>query len=318
MTFTTLQLSTRVPICTVDHLLWVYWVVQLCDLIVPRRICSLQMCWRFRHLRRLLGLGAGKKLPQFPVIWGVGVDQESGLIMVMVVGRTLEAVEALYGNLFRICIPSFLLIFFSFLPFLPLRLVGVTRDSWGWAWTAWRRPGATSALESTLRIHSGDWTIIKNIPSDSEPEAPDVTPVPVPLSQVAPGVLWSPRVWGDKERTCVPHRRLLVLCRVFRHHCCFCLLVLPRGHHRLHLPSEQVPREQPGAAHCECGGLLDHCRSALTLLWWCGGVLCSPGLCGDCRLLLHVAGQLLCLGQGPFWRENGHRPRWGSAPRLGL
>lgn len=78
MTFITPQLSRHIHICTVDHLLWVYVVVQLCDLIVPRLICSLQMCWRSRHLRRLLGLAAGKKLLQFPVIWGVGVDPRVG------------------------------------------------------------------------------------------------------------------------------------------------------------------------------------------------------------------------------------------------
>lgn len=49
--------------------------------------------------------------------------------MVIMAVRTLEAMEALYGNLFRICIPSFLLIFFSFLPFLPLRRVEVTPDN---------------------------------------------------------------------------------------------------------------------------------------------------------------------------------------------
>lgn len=104
-------------------------------------------------------------------------------------------------------------------------------------------------------------SIIKYVLSDSEP---DVTPVPV--TQVAPGVLWSPRMWGYKERACVPHWRLLVLCRVFCHHSSLCLLVLPLGHHHLHLPSEQVPWEQPGPAHRECGGLLNHCSFAVTAL----------------------------------------------------
>lgn len=78
MAFITLQLSRRIHVCTVDHLLRVGRVVQLCDLIVPRLICSLQMCWRFRHLRRLPGLAAGKMLLQFSVIGGGGSGPRAG------------------------------------------------------------------------------------------------------------------------------------------------------------------------------------------------------------------------------------------------
>lgn len=94
----------------------------------------------------------------------------------------------------------------------------------------------------------------------------DGTSVPVPVSQVVPGVFRSPRLWGNKDRTCVPHWRLLILRRVFCHHCCFCLLVLPHGHRRLHLPSEQIPREQPWASHRECGCLLNHFSCAVIIL----------------------------------------------------
>lgn len=101
-----------------------------------------------------------------------------------------------------------------------------------------------------------------SVPSDSRPEQQQ----PVPVSQVVPGVLRSPRLRGDEDRTRVPCRRLLVLRGVFRHHCCFCLPVLPGGHRGLHLPSEQIPREQPWASHRECGCLLNHFSRAVTVL----------------------------------------------------
>lgn len=44
----------------------------------------------------------------------------------------------------------------SSLPFLHLQHVGATLGSCGLAWTAWRRPAATSASASTLRILSGE------------------------------------------------------------------------------------------------------------------------------------------------------------------
>lgn len=42
------------------------------------------------------------------------------------------------------------------------------------------------------------------------------------------------------------------------------------------------------------------------------------GLCSDCGVLLHVAGQLLGLGKGSVRRESGHWSRWGAAPHLCL
>lgn len=51
----------------------------------------------------------------------------------------------------------FVVFLYSSLPFLHLQHVGATLGSCGLAWTAWRRPAATSALASTLLILSGEW-----------------------------------------------------------------------------------------------------------------------------------------------------------------
>lgn len=141
--------------------------------------------------------------------------------------------------------------------------------------------------------------------------------------QVVPGVLWSACMWGHKEGACVPHWRLFILCGVLRHHCGLCLPVFPRGHHSLHLLSEQVPWKQPRTADCEYSGL---CHSATThkvvtmylmsLIFLLSYV--PSGLCSDSGVLLHVAGQFLCLGQGSVWCESGHWSRWGAAPHLCL
>lgn len=42
-------------------------------------------------------------------------------------------------------------------------------------------------------------------------------------------------------------------------------------------------------------------------------LLSLSGFCGDRSVFLHVAGQLLCVGQGPVWCEGGHWSRWGAA-----
>lgn len=69
--------------------------------------------------------------------------------------------------------------------------------------------------------------------------------------QVVPGFLRGAGVRGDEDGPRLPHRRLLILSGVLRHHCRLCLPVFPHGHRRLHLLSEQVPREHPRAAHRE-------------------------------------------------------------------
>lgn len=147
---------------------------------------------------------------------------------------------------------------------------------WGLLWTAEAERGLHGEGQEQPQHWNGlcvsiqvtKPSVFANVPSGSKLEA-DMASVPVPVSQVAPDVLWSPRLWGHEDRTCVPHRRLLIPCRVFCHHCCLCLLVLPRGHHRLHLPSEQIPQEQPWASHRKSCCLLNHFNCVVTILISC-------------------------------------------------
>lgn len=47
----------------------------------------------------------------------------------------------------------------SSFPFLPLQHAAATQASWGSAWTAWRRPGVTSAWASTSLIPLGECAV---------------------------------------------------------------------------------------------------------------------------------------------------------------